>query len=303
MKRGGAALALAVVWAAVACSAGPSSTPSPSVPPSSSGTSATPSSNPSSPSVDAGCRSIVVAAGDIVNDVQIADRTGRLAAAQHPDEVLVLGDNQYPDGALADYQKQYDRTSWGGLKPITKPVPGNHEYRTTSARGYYTYYDHPAEYYAYDAGCGWRGYALNSEIDLGPEVSWLRRDLDAHPDAPVLASWHRPRWSSGTEHGSDADVEPLVSALRGRSGVILNGHEHNYERFATANGVRQFVVGTGGTSTYAFGSPEAGSERRIARTPGVLRLDLQAAGGYRWAFLDASGDSLDAGRQEQSGGG
>jgi hypothetical protein len=252
--------------------------------------------------VDAGCRSVVVAAGDIVNDVKIADRTGRLAAAQHPDQVLVLGDNQYPEGELADYREKYDRTAWGDLKPITRPVPGNHEYKTEDANGYYTYYDHPKEYYAYDAGCGWRGYALNSEIDLGPQVSWLRRDLEAHPDAPVLASWHRPRWSSGTEHGSDADVQPLVSALRDRSGVILNGHEHNYERFAPADGVREFVVGTGGTSTYGFGSPVDGSERRIAHVPGVLRLDLEPGGGYRWTFLDASGGPRDGGRQEQTGG-
>jgi acid phosphatase type 7 len=302
MKRVAATLALAVMWAAAGCSAGPPTAPSPVEPQSSSGSPPAPAPSSSSPSTGAGCRSVVVAAGDIVSDVKTADRTGRLAAAQDPDRVLVLGDNQYPDGSLADYQAKYDQTAWGELKPITEPVPGNHEYRTKGADGYYTYYDHPAEYYAYDAGCGWRGYALNSEIDLGPQVSWLRRDLAAHADAPVLASWHRPRWSSGTEHGSDGDVQPLVSALSGRSGVILNGHEHNYERFAPRDGLREFVVGTGGTSTYGFGSPADGSERRLSRTPGVLRLELRPGGGYRWTFLDTSGGSRDAGEQEQAGG-
>lgn len=157
------------------------------------------------------------------------------------------------------------------------------------------YFDQPAPYYAYDAGCGWRGYALNSEIDLTQQLSWLRDDLAAHPGAAVLASWHRPRWSSGTEHGSDAAMQPFWVALAGHTGVVLNGHEHNYERFATLGGLREFVVGTGGSSTYPFGPSKTGSERRIAHTPGVLRLDLQRHASYWWTFLDTTGASLDTG--------
>ncbi|MGI8457321.1 MAG: metallophosphoesterase family protein [Propionibacteriaceae bacterium] len=238
---------------------------------------------------------MVVAAGDIVNDIDVADQTGRLAANQQPNLVLVLGDNQYPDGSLARYRTQYDRTAWGRLKPITKPVPGNHEYVTAGAAGYFTYFDHVPAYYAYDAGCGWRGYALNSEIDLAPQLAWLRGDLAAHPDAAVLASWHKPRWSSGAEHGSNPEMQPLWAALAGRSGVVLNGHEHNYERFTPGDGVREFVVGTGGSSQYAFGAVAPGSERRIARTPGVLRLDLQPHSRYHWDFLNVAGSSADSG--------
>ena len=225
----------------------------------------------------------------------MADVTGRLAGDQQPDAVLVLGDNQYPAGSVEDYRAEYDQTAWGQLKDRTRPVPGNHEYRTEAADGYFSYFGDPDPYYAYDAGCGWRGYALNSEIDLGPQIGWLRADLAAHPGAPVLASWHRPRWSSGTEHGSDPDMQPLWTALAGRTGVVLNGHEHDYERFAPVGGLREFVVGTGGTSRYLFGDPVEGSERRVARTPGVLRLDLSAAAAYDWAFLDTTGAVLDSG--------
>jgi len=289
MRQAGATAALAAVLVLTGCTADTAASPPPASSPGSA-TSATPS-----PSGEANCTSVVVAAGDIVNDVEVADATGQLAEDQDPDHVLVLGDNQYPEGSLTDYRNQYDRISWGRLKPITKPVPGNHEYKTEDAEGYYTYFDEPEPYYAYDAGCGWRGYALNSEIELGPQVKWLRDDLAAHPDVPIVASWHEPRWSSGAEHGNSDDVQPLVDGLAGREGVILNGHDHGYERFAPDDGFREFVVGTGGTSTYGFDTPVKGSEKRVARTPGVLRLDLGPEGAYRWSFLDTDGDARDEG--------
>jgi hypothetical protein len=237
---------------------------------------------------------VVVAAGDIVSNVAIAEKTGRVAAAQRPDHVLVLGDNQYPSGSLDDYRRKYDRTPWGALKPLTKPVPGNHEYRTSGADGYFRYFDRPP-YYAYDAGCGWRGYALNSEIDLTRQVTWLRQDLGLHKGAFVLASWHKPRWSSGRVHGNDAKVGPLWEALSKRRGLVLNGHEHNYERFGPIGGLRQFVAGTGGAKTHNFATPVPNSERRIAGIPGILRLDLGEDGDYRWTFLDTTGTPLDTG--------
>lgn len=242
-----------------------------------------------------GCRSTLVAAGDIVDDVSTANRTGRVAAKQHPDAVLVLGDNQYESGALTEYKTKYDTTSWGQLKPITNPIPGNHEYLTRGAAGYFTYFGNPSPYYAYDAGCGWRAYALNSEVDLAPEVAWMKGDLAAHPGQAVLAYWHRPRWSSGTEHGSDPAVQPLWDALSGRTGIVLNGHEHSYERLAPIDGFREFVVGTGGSSTYPMGTPVAGSVRRITHTPGVLRLRLRRHASYDWMFLDTTGTPRDKG--------
>lgn len=297
------AVTLAVVLVAAACGATSSSTSSgaassnaPVWRPHTPSTPHPPSpAHPGKSPKQAACRTVVVAAGDIVNDTGIANQTGRVAAVEHPDLVLLLGDNQYPAGALADYQNRYDHTAWARLKPITNPVPGNHEYRTRDADGYFTYFDHPPPYYAFDTGCGWRGYALNSEIDLAPQLTWLHRDLAAHPTAAVLAYWHRPRWSSGTEHGSNPSMQPLWTALAGRTGIVLNGHEHNFERFAPNEGLREIVVGTGGTSTYPFGAPAPGSQQRIARTPGILRLDLNSHAAYHWAFLNTNGDAIDHG--------
>ena len=242
------------------------------------------------------CRRTVVAAGDM-NGLAPTQATGELAQAQHPDVVAALGDEQYETGALADFRSKYDHTGWGRLKPRTRPVPGNHEYLTPGAAGYFAYFGHPPRYYAYDLGCGWRGYALNSEIGIAGQASWLRRDLAAHPGATVLAYWHRPRYSSGTKHGPDPAVQPFWDALAGRRGIVLNGHEHNYERFAARGTLREFVVGTGGSSTYPFApQPAAGSVKRIAHTPGVLVLTLADTGGYSWAFHTTARAVLDSGR-------
>ena len=235
----------------------------------------------------------IAAAGDM-NSLPATKATGALAQALHPNLVTVLGDQQYPSGSLADYRTKYDKTPWGALKPITRPVPGNHEYRTPGAMGYYAYFGNPPPYYAYDAGCGWRAYALNSEIDIASQAGWLCTDVAAHPTASVLAYWHRPRWSSGTHHGSDPRMQPFWTCLAGRHGVVLNGHEHQYERFTPVGSVREFVVGTGGSATYPFGSPLSGSLVRITRTPGILLLHL-VTGGYDWSFRNVHNAVLDSG--------
>ncbi len=76
-------------------------------------------------------------------------------------------------------------------------------------------------------------------------------------------------------------------------------HEHNYERFARQNadgspdpqGIRAFVVGTGGAGRYPFGSPVANSEVRNSSTYGVLEIVLRPAG-YEWRFVPVAGASF-----------
>lgn len=127
------------------------------------------------------------------------------------------------------------------------------------------------------------------------QVAWLTADLTAHPADSVVAFWHRPRWSSG-EHGGAADVAALWTALAGRNALVLAGHDHDYERFLVRDGgLRQFVVGTGGSQTRPFNAAQPGSARRITGAPGVLRLTLKGAGGYSWAFLDTAGTVRDSG--------
>jgi acid phosphatase type 7 len=239
--------------------------------------------------------------------------TAKVLKAIRPDAVLSLGDNQYPNGSLADFEASYADT-WGAYRDITFPIPGNHEYQTPGARGYFAYFGKRAGepdkgYYSYDLGA-WHLIALNSEChQIGgcgasdPQARWLRQDVKAHPRKCVLAYWHRPRFSSGT-HGNYRDQDALWRILAAaRADVVLAGHDHDYERFTPMNangeadpkGVTQFVVGTGGWRHYKFRDPMPTSKVRITGRHGVLRLQLTEQA-YAWEFTAAPrGEVLDSG--------
>jgi acid phosphatase type 7 len=243
---------------------------------------------------------VLVGAGDISscsndNDAKTAELLGGI-----PGTVFTVGDNVYSSGTNDQYKNCYQPT-WGRYKDRTKPVPGNHDYATSGAAGYYRYFRAP-KYYAYDRGA-WRIYALNSEIDTSADsaqAKWLKKDLASHPRQCVMAYWHRALWSSGWEHGVDFKTQPLWDALYDAGAeVIVTGHDHDYERFAPVNkeglfdyarGLREFVVGTGGKELYPFGAILGASEARNNATYGVLKLTLHP-GSYDWEFIPISGQS------------
>jgi Calcineurin-like phosphoesterase len=254
---------------------------------------------------------VVAAAGDIApdgaggHDVKTSDQV----LALDPDAVLALGDEQYPDGGLADFQRHYDAT-WGRFKDRTRPAPGNHEYETRGASGYFDYFGAAARpdgasWYSFDLG-GWHLVSLDANVDHGtgsPQERWLRADLAASGRRCVLAYWHQPRFSSGVEHGDDESVGPFWRDLyAAKADLVLNGHEHQYERFAPQDpngqadprGIREIVVGTGGGSLYPFGHADPNSEVRDDAHYGVLALTLHADG-YDWRFVSEDGAVVDAG--------
>jgi hypothetical protein len=250
----------------------------------------------------------ITAAGDIACPAapcQANRQTARLVRRVSPAAALTLGDNQYDVGALSSFMTSYRRT-WGAFKPITRPVPGNHDYETPGAAGYYGYFGHQARpahggYYSYDVG-DWHLVALNSEVRSPAQTRWLRRDLRRDHHRCELAYWHEPRWSSGVVHGGTTAVAGWWRILfRAGVDVVLNGHEHNYERFApmspggrkSRRGIREFVVGTGGESLYGLGPAVHGSERRIVAY-GILAMALRPAS-YGWRFLRTSGGVGDHG--------
>jgi 3',5'-cyclic AMP phosphodiesterase CpdA len=130
---------------------------------------------------------------------------------------------------------------------------------------------------------------------------WLRADLAASSAQCTLAIWHHPRFTSGKKHGNITAAGPLWDALyEAGADVVINGHEHSYERLAPqtpagvadpARGLREFVVGTGGSDLSSFGTPLPTSEARNAAVFGVLQLTLRA-GTYSWEFVPVAGASF-----------
>jgi hypothetical protein len=230
--------------------------------------------------------------------------TAALLAGNDVTVVQTLGDEQYESGASAEFTGGYDR-SWGPLKYKTDPTPGNHEYLTPSATGYFGYHlaaagDPAKGYYSYSLGT-WHIVVLNGEIANGAgstQELWFRNDLATHPSACTLAVWHEPYFSSTARTlGRQALFQ---DAYNGGVDVVLNGHQHNYERFAPQNpsgvadpakGVRQFVIGTGGRSLWGFNTVLPTSEVRNGTTFGVLKLTLHA-GSYDWRFVPIAGSTF-----------
>lgn len=244
---------------------------------------------------------ILVGAGDISSCNNDNDEFTAQLLDTIPGTVFTSGDNAYSSGTLSQFANCYDPT-WGRHKTRTRPVPGNHEYQTFDASGYFQYFNNIPPYYAYNLG-HWRIYALNSEIDVSadsPQIIWLQDDLAANPSQCVLAYWHKPRWSSGNSHGSNPDLQTLWQILyEAGAELVLNGHEHNYERFAPMNaagaadplGLREIVVGTGGRNHYQFGAALPASEVRDSSTYGVLKVTLHATG-YDWQFIPIAGSTF-----------
>ena len=250
---------------------------------------------------------VLVGAGDIAECDSNGDEQTAALLDKIPGTVFTAGDNAYHDGTASEFNSCY-APSWGRFLSRTRPAPGNHDYRSSKASPYFGYYGARAGeagvgYYSYNLGA-WHIVSLNSEIPMkpgSPQEQWLRADLAATKAKCTLAYWHSPRFSSGTEHGSDSSTQPLWQALyENGADVVIAGHEHNYERFAPQtpsgqadpdSGIREFVAGTGGADHYEFGPPIANSEVRNGDTWGVLKLTL-APGAYKWQFIPVAGKTF-----------
>ncbi len=256
----------------------------------------------------------IAAAGDIACQPGLACLSGATATRNAitsiaPTTVLALGDTQYDSGTTSEFAA-YNST-WGIFKSMTHPVVGNHEYLTGGAAGYFGYFGAAAGnptrgWYSFDVG-SWHLIALNSECSFvggctatSAQGVWLKADLAAHPAACTLAFFHRPRFSDDSNH-SDTTSQPFWDMLYpAGADVILNGHAHDYERFAprsasgainATGGIREFIVGTGGKDLNAPNYLGPRSEVNQHVTNGVLKLTLHP-GSYDWRYMPAYGSSF-----------
>lgn len=251
---------------------------------------------------------VVLAAGDIARCESRDDEATAALLDRLPGEVLTLGDHAYPNASAEDFRRCY-HPSWGRHRARTRPTPGNHEYFQPGATPYFDYFGAAAGprgrgWYSFDVGA-WHVVSLNSEVSAragSQQERWLRDDLQRHRDRCVLAYWHRPRFSSG-QHGGTREVAALWRALQEAGAeVVLQAHDHHYERFGPLdadgrpdpNGVRSFVVGTGGGERRIIRGGATGSMVAINGRPGVLRLTLRARS-YAWEFIPVSGAPMDRG--------
>jgi hypothetical protein len=274
--------------------------------------------------VQGGDSVVIAAAGDLVcgtgtNTTVIPCKeleTAELVRKLKPDALLLLGDLQYEAGSLSDFQSYYE-AAFGEFKSITYPVPGNHEYFTPGAAGYFDYFNgvgadsgragHRGRgYYSFNLGA-WHIIALNSNcIEIrgcnarSAQATWLRADLASNKAKCTLAFSHSPRFSSG-QHGNDELLRDLWQIMYDAGvDVVLSGHDHHYERFFRQDaggrldekrGMRAFIVGTGGKGLARIARPRTNSEVQYNSAIGVLTMVLKADS-YSWKFVESVGDPL-----------
>lgn len=248
---------------------------------------------------------VLVGAGDVAMcGVPEVEMTARLLEGI-AGTVVALGDLAYPSGSANDFATCYEPT-WGRVKWRTRPAPGNHDYETPRGAGYYAYFGENAGpsglgYYSYRAGA-WLVLSLNSNIPAtadSPQAAWVRATLASNPTACTLAYWHHPVFSSGPNSNAKVMRDIWSILQQGGADVVLSSHDHLYERFAPQdaagradprNGLREFVVGTGGAHLYSPRTLQPNSEV-ISSTHGVLKLTLKATS-YDWQFIPIPGKSF-----------
>ncbi len=266
----------------------------------------------------------LVAVGDIAcdpdspyNDVAgycQYDRVGTLVKRmvnRGADWFITLGDAQYEYGTYNDFRRGFHR-AFRDVRSVTKAIAGNHEYYTENARGHFRYWGKRAgsrkqPWRTFTPVAGWRVVLLDSNCEYvggcGPDSrqgKWLRRTMAANSRTCTVVMWHHPLQTSGEYAGN---VDSKARALKlwkianaGGVDLVLNGHDHIYERFAKRSDIQQFVAGTGGKNHYGITTKAPGSRKRIGDRYGVLRLDLSSDGTYRHAFVTAAGNVVDRGQ-------
>ena len=270
------------------------------------GNATSPPATITTPSASAPTAFVVIATSDTHNCKTAATQTASLLDTYPSDTLILHSGDMTEDGTLSEFNDCFALTR-GSHKSQYRPVPGNHEYNTLGASGYWDYFGALAGtrdqgYYSFNLGA-WHIVALNSQIAYNQgsaQEQWLGADLAANTNPCTLAYWHAPRFSSASTHGNDTSLTPLWQALyEAHADVVFNGHDHDYERFAKqnpsggadANGIREFVIGTGGAPLYSFRTPLANSEVRDNSTYGIVKFTLRA-GSYDWQFIPVAGQTF-----------
>lgn len=224
---------------------------------------------------------------------------------------LAPGDLAYDNGSNADFANCYN-PRFGVHKSRTFPAPGNHEYNTPGAAGYFNYFgsrvgSQNRGWYETTIN-GWQVITLDSNCFLvggcgagSDQYQWLQSRLAARPNACRIAQWHHPRFTSSVSNPDFTGINPLFQLLyQAGTDLVMQGHAHHYERFAPMNpsgaidsnrGIRTFVVGTGGAVQRGFGTAHLGSAVRRTGTFGLLELTLNQSS-YSWQFRTTNGPAI-----------
>lgn len=265
-------------------------------------------------------QAVLVGAGNVATcGTSNDDKTAQIIDTMQSDaQVFTTGDNVFERGTDSEYVNCY-QPSWGRFLSRTHPTLGNHDYANggSDAAGSFQYFGDRIGppglgYYSYDVGT-WHVIVLNDKGGTDPnnpgidatQMDWLQADLAAHPNSTTkctIAMWHVPLFQSSNTANwiENPGHRPIWVALYAAGvDVVLNGQQHNYERFKPMKpdgtvdetaGIREFNVGTGGESVDNFTVAIHPNSETRAAVYGVLKLTLKT-NSYDWQFIPVAGST------------
>ena len=164
-------------------------------------------------------------------------------------QVLLLGDNMY---GAADFRQKFELPYQDLLKRDVKfnAILGNHDMGTMDEQLNYERFGMKGKrFYTFTRpAADAQFFALDSNMMDAPQMKWLEQELAASRAAWKIVFFHHPPFSAGKRHGSDMRLRERLHPLLAKHGVqlVLNGHDHIYQRTKPQQGVNYFVSGAGG---------------------------------------------------------
>ena len=179
---------------------------------------------------------------------QLAEQMIALHGKFKYDFVMLVGDNLYGSERPQDFQRKFEQPYKPLLDAGVKFYAslGNHDARE---QRYYKPFNMEGQlYYTFNPKPDIRFFALESTYPVPEQIQWVEKELKASTSDWKIVFFHHPLYSSGDRHGSDIRLRDVLEPLflKYNVSVVLNGHDHFYERVKPQKGIAYFVVGSGG---------------------------------------------------------
>jgi Calcineurin-like phosphoesterase len=196
----------------------------------------------------------------------VADAMERWAASHRVDALVTTGDNVYERGEPERFADQLDRpyAELRRSRPLWVSL-GNHDVAAGYGDEQLRHLGLPDQPYAKSLPGAQLLFLDSNRVDQA-QADWLERQLTGPGPRLRVVVFHHPAWSC-SRHDSTEEVTrrwgPVLE--RHRVALVLNGHDHNYQRFSSPAGVTYVVTGGGGKELYPLDDDcPAGTPAQVA---------------------------------------
>jgi hypothetical protein len=239
-------------------------------------------------------------AGD-QTQVRLADGMTDYAAGHQVDALVTTGDNVYPDGNPARFPATLDRP-YADLRddhPLWVTL-GNHDVEYADGRDQLKHVGLPSPVYEQVVtrnGVSVQVLVLDSNEttqSLADQAHWLDTKLSEGSYQWRVVTFHHPVWSCSDHGSTQATADAFLPVTAGRANLVLQGHDHNYQRFNDKSGTRYIVTGGGGKDLYPIRACPAGTPAPAVAVSEHHFLAVAAtSGSLTVTAVTATGQALD----------